>query len=428
MKVSEIKVGDSTIESGHVRLSALVEYLDGEKEEYFFDFPGELRGDVSLSGDPWLVTLLPLAMKLGEDLVIDAPVDRVLLANIYELMHLWCKWFEDFTLIDIKFDVFSKEGDAVPGRKNLLLFSGGVDAFFSLIRHQGDYLYHPGRKIHDICTVWGADIPIRNRKAFQEIRKNNREIAQAFNVGFIDMITNARETRLEGVGFGPRYFGSLFSAFGHALSGRYKSVTISAGGEDYNSFRPWGSHPLCDNFFSSSVMEFHHDGYGFNRVERTKVVAENPLAMKYLRVCYKLGDGRHCFECSKCYRTILTLILLEQTSDFCKNFTLDLKKLSKVYLIGINDEYFKQIRKLAVEKKANDIVRGIDQSLKYTYFRRKLIPLVAYLKQQRGLWRLGNFLESQLVKGSLKYHDFPLEIDRVVQVKRDKYKKKAEIK
>jgi len=65
-------------------------YANGqtEGETYWFEVPLPYAKFLSCAGNPWLLTLLPLAMLLGEPLQTCVPVDRVLLSNALGAMRV----------------------------------------------------------------------------------------------------------------------------------------------------------------------------------------------------------------------------------------------------------------------------------------------------------------------------------------------------
>src|ERR1700744_5718174 len=94
MELVGVRVEESPSTRGRVRLVGEVAYDDrpGAPEQYWFDVPEELAGDLSLSGNPWLACLLPLAVVRREPLRLSRPCDPVLVANASRLMKIWCGW------------------------------------------------------------------------------------------------------------------------------------------------------------------------------------------------------------------------------------------------------------------------------------------------------------------------------------------------
>ena len=53
---------------------------------------------------------------------------------------------------------------------SMLYFSGGVDAYSSLITHENEDL--------ELACIWGADIPLNNEKAFHQVEKENQKVSK----------------------------------------------------------------------------------------------------------------------------------------------------------------------------------------------------------------------------------------------------------
>ena len=89
MKLAGIDIGPSPDRRGQVRLTGLVRYRPrgGVAEEaYWYEVPEAFAGELTTSGNPWLVGLLPVAVTLGEPLTLAQPVDANLLDNAHDLM------------------------------------------------------------------------------------------------------------------------------------------------------------------------------------------------------------------------------------------------------------------------------------------------------------------------------------------------------
>ena len=91
LKSVEVLQGE---QPGRVRLVGRVRYdSDGFEEAIWFDLPEALRPQITSSGNPWLVLLLPLAVSLGEPLRLEIPVDPVLLERCHALLDVWHAWY-----------------------------------------------------------------------------------------------------------------------------------------------------------------------------------------------------------------------------------------------------------------------------------------------------------------------------------------------
>src|SRR5215469_9891368 len=90
-----ISVRKEELASGRVRVTAEVSYDDRPTatENYWFEFPSDVAGSLSDSGNAWLACLVPMAVAIGEPLRLPFPVDPLLLRNVRELMAIWESWY-----------------------------------------------------------------------------------------------------------------------------------------------------------------------------------------------------------------------------------------------------------------------------------------------------------------------------------------------
>ena len=81
------------------------------------------------------------------------------------------------------------------------------------------------------------------------------------------------------------------------------------GAYSFSQLIPLGSHPLTDPLYSTEGVEIIHEGAEARRVDKVVKIAESPLALSNLRVCFE-DMNINCGKCAKCLRTIIPLQLL----------------------------------------------------------------------------------------------------------------------
>ena len=93
MDLVSVRTSGAASAGSRARLLGEVVYDDrpGEPEEYWFEVPEQWAGSLSLSGNPWLACLLPLAVTLGEPLRLCVPVDPELRAGVARVMQTWAR-------------------------------------------------------------------------------------------------------------------------------------------------------------------------------------------------------------------------------------------------------------------------------------------------------------------------------------------------
>ena len=326
MELREVGITPSPRAPGWTRLWGDVSYSGGAKqtERYWLEVPDDAADALSPSGDAWLTWLTPLAASAQEPLQVRVPCDAGLLSRMRELVRVWTAWYPE--LAPVTLDAPTALG-AARAAQTASFFSGGVDSFFTALRHGNGEGTPTNLQLDDHLFVWGFDIPLSNEPAFRRVVASVTTAATALGRRLVPVVTNLRETRFADADWSRLTHGAALAGVAHALSGRYRTALIpsSAG---YRDLRRWGSHPLTDPMLSSSRLEIIHDGPAFMRVEKTEYVSRHSLALQHLRVCYRDPQGGNCGKCNNCYRTMLALEalgVLTQSATFDRQW-LDLRR------------------------------------------------------------------------------------------------------
>lgn len=399
MRLHSIAMRESPRAPGWRRLEAWVEY-DAERaspEEYWLEVPSPQASALVGTGDPWVAWLAPLAITLGEPLRIDAPVDARLLAGVREAVRIWTTWYPRLRAsrveaLDGPVERFEDRGEHAAS-----FFSGGVDSFFTALRHQRNVT---GLPIDSLIFVWGFDIPLSNVAAWNTALSANATVARQLGLPVLPVVTNLRETRFARTDWTRLSHGPALAGIAQALGGAFGAVYLPSSAS-YRDLRPWGSHPETDVLFTSDRVRIIHDGAEWRRSEKTEYIAQSELALRHLRVCYQSSNGTNCSTCKRCYRTMLALEVVGAL-DRCATFdrgALDLRKAARVYCDSEPDiKQFGFVRELALRKGRNEIVRAIDSSLRRST---RMVRVVRFLRRLRDvplLWRWAPAWERRLLR------------------------------
>lgn len=301
----EVTRGERT---GRVRVRGRVRYdSDGLEEDLWFDVPASQEPHLSSTGNPWLVALLPIAVSQQESLRLELPVDEALLEGCRLLLDVWHAWYPH--LVPIALEAPATRTVARPvGAGTGLFFSGGVDSFHSLIRHNDPGAASAATRVTDLLLVHGADIPIADTDAFDRLRPRMADVAGAFGIGLIDVATNMRATRCGRADWPQLAHASLLVAAGLVLESRFDRLLI-ASSAPYDQLRPWGSHPITDPLYSTSHTRVIHDGADLDRPEKMEMIATHPAVLKHLRICWIGRSDTNCGRCPKCLNTMIGMEL-----------------------------------------------------------------------------------------------------------------------
>lgn len=203
--------------------------------------------------------------------------------------------------------------------KPLLLFSGGVDAWCSLVRHIGE-------KPH-LVSVWGSDISTGNVAGWGVVNEYSKAVASSLGLLYSHVKSNLREMinyralddSKEMMTAGYRWWHDLQHGIGllsltaplsYATDAPIAYIASSNTAKDKGRY-VCASDPTIDNNYSVGLLHAIHDGYELTRQDKVDAIVnyaqENNISFQ-LRVCYHVESGGNCCQCEKCARTILEII------------------------------------------------------------------------------------------------------------------------
>ncbi len=335
MKLGEVR--QEKLPSGRVRLSGEAIYEtapEGVESEWFhFDFPGEMAGYLTDSGNPWLVLFLPISVFLGESLEIPRPVDPVLLEGCLELLEVWHTWTPEFKVIDLKV-----QSGAVAEAKNQrtgTFFSGGVDSLYTLLQNQNNQENARAENIDDLITIFG--IYNREREIIDgtkggAVRARMDAVARKYGKNRLEIHTNICRTKFMLTNSLRHSYGCALTAPILAMEGFYSRVLIP-GSSSYKFLAAAGSHPFTDRLFSTSRTKFIPDGCKFTRDGKIHEMVRKNHDLSSLQVCSRDDELKNCCACAKCVRTMLTLGSLGKLDacDLFREKTVDTDKVARIY-------------------------------------------------------------------------------------------------
>lgn len=299
------------------RRSCLVREIstDGQitETDLWFVYPANLPMLKDDNCDSYLLATLLLAMQSNADIIVHGSVSKELLANLTELQYIWNRWSpESYSLVDITVDDIRENETRVDGA--VFAFSGGVDAQFTAYRHATGKAGYSTQQQRAAILVHGFDIPIDDIEGISGAAKKAAKTLESIGVDLLVVKTNLKSLKMD-------WEHSHGLAVAAVLSGlsMYAGTGMLGSGEPYESLEtPWGSHPMTDPLFSSGSFRMIHDGAGFSRSEKVKVLAEWDEGIKNLRVCWE-GESKdsNCGKCEKCVRTRLNLLLADVRNPRC---------------------------------------------------------------------------------------------------------------
>lgn len=200
-------------------------------------------------------------------------------------------------------------------QRSLVFFSGGVDAFATLIAHIDEF--------PTLFSICGADVKLANITGWNTVMKQIKEVSDNFNLSTIQCYSNFREFIDEeklcelvtdlgakddywhgfqhGIGL-IGHVAPLAYSYGYTLNYIASSYTIRERG-----ICTCASDPRIDNYVRFCGSKVFHDQFEFNRQEKIRHIVDycrNNKKYVKLRVCWISDEGDNCCMCEKCIRTM----------------------------------------------------------------------------------------------------------------------------
>ncbi|WP_380282314.1 hypothetical protein [Kitasatospora purpeofusca] len=268
-----------------------------------FTVPGGEHNWLPERGDAFLAGLLMPAMRLGEDLVVDAPVSARLLRSARTVVEIYTAWWERLRAVRVTAGepVEARRGPAAVG----LFFTLGVDSFYSLLG-DAERRTEPGhRPVGDLLFV---NFEQHAGPDHDRLLDRVRLVADRSGARAVRVETNLRAFTAPLVRW-EDFHGAALAATALALQGLLGRCLIAASFE-YRHLPPYGSHPVLDHLWSTEALEIVHDGADATRTQKVaRRLARSDLALRNLAVCWRDRPGRNCGACEKCLRTMVALEL-----------------------------------------------------------------------------------------------------------------------
>jgi hypothetical protein len=311
--------------------------------------PGELSFDVDVAGitqDVWFKTDAPVtpnadavlaaclmpALLWGGTLEIDAPISPRLLrcqSEFQVIQRMWSRQWSYGLLPMGEVDVRAAAraiDPPTPGRGVATFFSGGVDSW-SVVADNPDVTH--------LIFVRGLDLGPDATELADDVEQRLRAAAGEMDRTLYVVETNVR-TLSDQLMPWDVYFACPLAAVALVLAPLFERVLMT-GDMDYETTVGQGSDPLIDHLWSTEEHEIAHACGRYSRIERTQMIAGDPVAQRTLRVCWENPGGAYnCGRCRKCLATLITLEALgirEGFTSFPACDELDLTQLNEIVAV-----------------------------------------------------------------------------------------------
>lgn len=275
--------------------------------------------------DAFLCAVLPLAMRIGKNIVCEAPVGEQFLHNLSEiLIPQLCSHDPRIYPTSIRAD--SDSSALIKGNAVATGMSCGVDSLYSVALYR-DSQYRSMRLTHLYCGnyLYGNSGPIYERA---------ERVSRDLGLPLICTATNINEA-LRLPHLFTHFFKTMFGVL--ALRKLFRTYYYSTA-EDFshfnlkdNSIRDTAQWELLLLYtFSDPDLQIITGGVKSDRLGKTRAITSLPVANKYLNVCLYPSQEKNCGGCAKCMRTLLMLDMLGALERFAEVFDIERYHLNRL--------------------------------------------------------------------------------------------------
>jgi hypothetical protein len=288
------------------------------RDIFFVDYEGYDVSKVpeAIKVIPFLANFAPIAWFAGFDIHVHE-MDQTFYNALLSIKREFTKYYPVLLNMPSELIYDKLVVTEIEGSKSAMLFSGGVDAVTTYLRHRDEEV--------DLITIHGADIAVADNRQFNKVRSFNENAPLLSHAKKVYIRSNIRDfysfnvdKLLPDLGWWGRVqHGLSISAITAPISfiNGYKYIYIASSytRRAGHVFIPWGSMPEIDNQIRWARTSVIHDGEELTRQEKIDYIVGKARTLNHkinLRVCYsEINDGMNCCICEKCLRTIFAIML-----------------------------------------------------------------------------------------------------------------------
>lgn len=282
--------------------------------------------------DAFLIACLYYAMVAGEDIQCEIPVTSELLYQLSEYLIPALCGKQDTTK---RIKIMADAAEMVISNREFVGtgVSCGVDSFSTILLNMKDSIPDRFKLTHLTLFNTGSmnfvgyskgesleQWRVTTEKEFNERITIGKAVAKELNLGFIAIDSNI-----------PDLYQGCFS-YSHtfrncsvvlAMQKMWKTYYYASAGEQIQTnvglTRDNAEYDLLAlPGISLDSLTFYSGCLPYQRMEKTALIADNPVVQKYLNVCS--FETKNCGKCEKCLRTITALDLMGKLDSFQTSF------------------------------------------------------------------------------------------------------------
>lgn len=242
------------------------------------------------------------AMRRGEDLEVEVPVDARLARNLQRFSSVWSQYrptlFKRASRVIAPSYIHGK-----PNEENSFVaaFSGGYDSSYMIAAYSSPEPPYP--KVSSAIMIDGFGYDLQNKTSFSEALRLGRDFVKGLNVDLLHVESNWPKVVLYYPVMHSLGISAVLGLKSNSASGAYIGLDFAAPEE----FRlgPWGNMAGTNRLFSSSDFEIFPVGDEKKRLDKIRYLRDLKLD-SHIVVCNAPNrTSLNCGRCEKCLRTQL---------------------------------------------------------------------------------------------------------------------------
>ena len=281
-------------------------------KEYDFSFLFNGVKDLNITVEPFLVMLLPIAMKLNMDIDVNGVVSDRLLIGINQTQRiLQGIYFNNIVNINVK-SIKKYQSCINNDFKQGLFFSFGLDSWYSFCMNSIDTL------------IFVSSIkPNRSKSAMDKFFLDKLNMLfKIRNISYIFVRNNIRDKLLRLFGDWELLHRFYYNGIALFFSKVFDLIYISSGYKYRTATIEKNIWSMFHSLLLNKEIDIISDGGEAGRIEKIDKISSDDIAVKYLKVCQKAKHWEffNCCSCNKCIRTMLAIELLNKQCVFKDSF------------------------------------------------------------------------------------------------------------
>ncbi len=372
--VDDVIISSNRIDYKYTVKGELKEIFN-EKESFFVEYSRNILNiPKSIAIVPLMCNILPIIWLFNAEVHIKS-CDEDFYNSIEDFKKGYIKMYPDLEFKG-KVCVEKLEKNSISeSNGSICFFSGGVDAFNTLLNHLKENV--------TVLTLWGADLTLNDNDGWNNVLKHLEKTANDFKIDYITIKSNLKDfynvkklnekinlIKKEWWHDFQHGIGVISYAAPISFLTKKQSVYFASSftAKDIGQYT-CASDPTIDNYLKFCDVKVIHDGYEFTRQDKVHNIVEfcrkNNKKIE-LRVCWESTGGKNCCHCEKCYRTMLALFA---EGEDPKNYGFDYTKklLKKIRYCQDKRFTYKKYEEIQSSMRKNCNINDLPKEIRWFY-------------------------------------------------------------